>query len=176
MEMSWGVDWSEAVAVAAVAAAVYLTVFALVRVAGRRTVSQMSAFDFLVTVAIGSLIATTILTPDVTYARGVVGIGTLLVCQQAVALIRQRFPQSRRVLDFPPETIYEGTDMKLRTSPLTAQVSEAEIRSKLRQQGIRTLEGVRLVVLESDGTLSVLEASPEQALSDLWRSEDLEGR
>ena len=176
MEMSWGVDWSEAAAVAAVAAAVYLTVFALVRVAGRRTVSQMSAFDFLVTVAIGSLIATTILTPDVTYARGIVGIGTLLVCQQAVALIRQRFPASRRVLDFPAETIYEGTDMKLRTSPLTAQVSEAEIRSKLRQQGIRSLEGVRLVVLESDGKLSVLETTPGQGSNDLWRSEELEGR
>lgn len=174
MEVSWGAPWDEAIGVAVLAAAVYLTVFVAVRLAGRRTVSQMSAFDFLVTVAIGSLVATTVLSPDVGYVRGIVGIGTFLLCQQAVALIRRRVPASRKMLDFPPETVYENDRMKLRTNPLTAQVNESELRSKLRQKGIGNLDSVRLVVLEPDGKISVWDK--DLAAAELWDSDRPDAR
>jgi hypothetical protein len=55
---------TEIVQVAALVPAVYVSVFVAVRLAGRRTVSQMSAFDFVVTIAVGSLVATTILSSE----------------------------------------------------------------------------------------------------------------
>lgn len=150
--------------------ALYVTVVVALRVAGRRTVSQMSAFDFVVTIAIGSLVASTVLTPDPSYLRGVVAVSTLLLAQQIVALIRQRVPWSRRILDFEPQALYSEGKLRLRDSPLTAQVTEAEIHSKLRRAGVDSLDEVRVVILEPDGRMSVLRHDSQRTeVSDLWR-------
>lgn len=161
-EAWFGASWQEVFRVVTTTLAIYVTVVAALRVAGRRTVSQMSAFDFVVTIAIGSLVANTALSPDSTYAHGVAAIGTLLVAQQIVAVVRQRFPGLRRFFDFQPQPIYAGGELKLRHSPLTAQVTEAELHSKLRRAGIEGLDEVSVVILEPDGRVSVMRRDPDR--------------
>lgn len=166
----FGASWQEVFRVVTTTLAIYVTVVAGLRVAGRRTVSQMSAFDFVVTIAIGSLVASTALSPDSTYGRGVAAIGTLLIAQQIVAVIRQRFPGTRRLLDFQPQPIYTGGELKLRHSPLTAQVTEAELHSKLRRAGVEDLDEVSLVILEPDGRVSVMRSDRDRREPpQLWR-------
>lgn len=169
MEVSWGASMSEVAGVAALTAAVYISVFVAVRLAGRRTVSQMSAFDVVVTIAIGSLIATTVLSSDVSYLVGITAIVTLLSVQQLVAVIRQRLPAASKFFDFAPERLYEGDRLHLRQSPLAAQLTEAELKSKLRQQGIGSYKEVHLAILEPDGRLSVWPATTEGERSpSMW--------
>jgi uncharacterized membrane protein YcaP (DUF421 family) len=171
MSVKWGAPTEEIVQVAALAAAVYVSVFVAVRLAGRRTVSQMSAFDFVVTIAIGSLVATTILSSEISYATGMSAIASLLIGQQLVALIRRSLPGVASILDFPPEVLYQQDQLKLRRNPFAAQVTEAELKSKLRQQGIESFENVQLVVLEPDGQISVWPASQGPAsLPALWEN------
>ncbi len=139
----FGASWAEIGGVAASTLALYATAVLALRVAGRRTVSQMSAFDFVVTIAIGSLVASTVLNPNPSYSHAVAGLGTLLGAQQLTALIRQRIPATRRFLDFQPEVVYEDGGIRLRRSSLTAQITEDELRSKLRQAGVDSVEDVR---------------------------------
>ncbi len=151
----WGASWDEIGTVAAVTAAMYGSIVIAVRIAGRRTVSEMSAFDVVVTIAIGSMISTTVLGDGTTFASGMTAVVTLLLAQQIVALVRQRVSRAQRFLDFAPEEIYADGELNLRRSPLSAQLTEAELRSKLRQQGLRSLDQVQLVILEPDGSISV---------------------
>lgn len=165
MEQWLGASWTDMGKVVMSTLAIYATTVVGLRIAGRRTVSQMSAFDFVVTIAIGSLVAATALSPDSRYGHGLAALLTLLAAQQVVAVVRQRIPASRRVLDFSPEPIYSNGEINLRQSPLTAQVTEAELYSKLRHQGITSLTDVNVVVLEPDGRISILSSD---VASELW--------
>lgn len=153
-------SWDEVGQVIVLTVALYLSVLVCVRVAGRRTVSQMSAFDFVVTVAIGSLVAATVLDPGTGYGPGLAAVVTLLLAQQGVAVLRQRNQTARKLIDFAPEHVYENGELALRGNPMAAQITEAELRSKLRQRGIFSFDGVRVVILEPNGEISV------------WRTED----
>lgn len=168
MEGWFGASWGEMGRVVASTLALYVTVVVGLRLAGRRTVSQMSAFDFVVTIAIGSLVASTVLSREPSYGRGLAGFVTLLAAQQVVAVVRQRVPAASRLLDFSPQPLYEDGHVQLRHNPLTAQVTAAELYSKLRREGVSSLDEVKLVVLEPDGRVSVIRS--DQEMSELWES------
>lgn len=161
--MSWfgdwlGASWSTIGFVACSTAAIYVTTFVAVRLAGRRSISQLSAFDAVVTVAIGSTIASTALDRSPPYAQGATVIVTLLALQIMIAAARQRWPAARRILDFPAEVVVRDGDMDLPTSPMSSQLSEDELRSLLRRQGIHRIEDLRGVLLEpSGGAVSVVD-------------------
>ena len=161
--MSWfgdwlGASWSTIGFVAFSTAAIYVTTFVAVRLAGRRSISQLSAFDAVVTVAIGSTIASTALDRRPPYAQGATVIATLLALQIMIAALRQRSPAARRILDFPAEVVVRDGTMDLPTSPMSSQLSEDELRSLLRRQGIYRIEDLRRVLLEpSGGAVSVVD-------------------
>lgn len=73
-----------------------------IRLAGRRTVARFSAFDVVVTTALGSLIASTAVGRDPSYGQGVTAMITLLGLQVGVGALRQRSAAARRLLDFTP--------------------------------------------------------------------------
>lgn len=134
---------------------IYAGAVAALRLAGRRTLAQMSAFDVVVTVAIGSTMASTLVPPEPAVSDGFAVLGGLLVSQVAVAAVRQRFPGTRRLLDFAPRAIFRNGTFDLRSSPASAQVTQDELFSMLRRQGIFDLSDVQVVVLEPTGTISV---------------------
>lgn len=134
------------------------------RVAGRRTLSQMSAFDIVVTVAIGTLLASTALPSSPAVSDGAAALVTLLVLQVALATIRQRFPGSQRWTDFRPQRVVEAGEARLPRSPWTAQLTRSDLESRLREQGLEELTDARIVVLEPDGKLSVTSRDQPGAL------------
>lgn len=83
---------------------------------------------------------------------------TLLVLQVVVGWLRRRFAVLRRLLDFPPHVVAVDGELRLRATPTGPQLTADEVMSKLRNQGVYTLDGVHLVVMEPDGSLSVVPA------------------
>lgn len=159
--------WSSAEQVAGTvmsAALVYVFAVVAVRVAGRRTVAQMNAFDIVVTVALGSLAASTALPSQPALSDGAAVLLTFLALQVLVAALRQRFPVVQRVLDFSPEILVRKGRIDLRRAPWTAQLVTSDLESKLRQQGVRDLKDATLVVLEPDGKITVTTADETPAL------------
>lgn len=138
-------------------AAVYIAVLVGIRVAGRRTVAEMSAFDFVVTVALGSLVAQTAVAQQ-SPLRGIVAVAMLLALQLGVGAVRRRWPLFRRLIDFTPQTLVENGEVRSQNMR-SPQMTEGDLRAKLRQTGVFSLDDVELAILESSGRLSVLRRS-----------------
>jgi uncharacterized membrane protein YcaP (DUF421 family) len=165
VETWFGAAWTTIGFVAAGTLAIYASTVVAVRLAGRRTVAQMSAYDAVVTIALGSVLATTAVSSEVSYAVGITAIATLLVLQVGLAFVRRRFPRLRHLLEFAPEVVVEDGAVHLPTGPSTSQMTLDELRSQLRKQGVVDESTPALVLLEPDGRISVLsDADPATAL------------
>ncbi|QGG93950.1 DUF421 domain-containing protein [Actinomarinicola tropica] len=151
----FGSSWSTIGWVAASTVAMYATLLVTVRIAGRRTVAQLSAFDAVITISFGTLLASTALAPDPSYVQGTTALLTLLALQVGVAFVRRRSALARRLLEFEPETVVDDGRATLPTGLFTSQLSEGELRSRLREKGHHDLSGLMVVVLEPDGGISV---------------------
>lgn len=128
----------------------------MLRVSGKRTLSRMNAFDMIVTVALGSTLATVLLTNDVALLEGLLALALLIALQLAITWLSVR---SERVQEFvkaqPRLLVHRG---RLLTTALRAErVTPEEISAALRAEGIGAVEEVDAVVLETDGTFSVLQ-------------------
>lgn len=154
-----GIEPSELWAVAGLTVGFYLFLFVLLRLAGRRTLAQISAFDFLVTVAIGSMLANTALAPATGFARGVVGVSALVSAQLLVAYIRRRFPRTQKVLDFAPRVVARDGDVETSDAIWGPQLTRNEIMSMLRQEGVFDLKEIQVVILEPGGGISIVRGS-----------------
>ena len=137
----------------------YLTLLLLLRVSGKRTLAKLSAFDFVVTIALGSTLATVLLSKDVALAEGVTAMALLVGLQFVVAWLASR---SRRVETFvksPPTLLYRHEFLvgAMRAS----RISEHELYQAARSEGHADLSDVQAMVLESDGTISILADVPE---------------
>jgi len=114
----------------------------------------MSSFDFAMTVALGSMVATTVLSKSVSLWEGVVGIAAVYVLQLFVAILR-RFEIVQKAVDNSPLMLMDGQTI-LHENLKKARVTEADLRSKLREANVIRLKEVRAVVFEATGDISVL--------------------
>lgn len=169
MPVMWFESWSDIARVVLVGCATYAFLVVVLRSFGGRTLAQLNAFDFIVTVALGSTLATALLSSDVTWAEGAVALAVLVALQFAIAWISSRWPSVRGAVTASPHVLLrEGAidERALRAARLT----EAEVRQAVRASGAGDLSGVAAVVLETNGTLSVIPSSKMgdgSALSDL---------
>lgn len=151
----FGASWSTLGFVALSTVAMYLSVLVGVRLAGRRTLAQLSAFDAVVTIALGSILSTTVLSASPSYARGVTAVVTLLGLQVTLGAARRRYPKVRRLVDFDPVPLIEDGVEQPRGGPLGVQLTDDELRSALRRRGVFDVDDVDEAVLEPTGDVSV---------------------
>ncbi|MDY6995210.1 MAG: DUF421 domain-containing protein [Actinomycetota bacterium] len=153
----WFDDWSDIVRVLIVGTAAYIGLVALLRVSGKRTLAKLNAFDLVVTVAFGSTLATILLSSDVSYAEGVTALVLLAVLQFVAAMISSRLRLGRAVITARPTLLLRDGAM-LDEALREQRISADEIRQAVRAGGAGSLADVAAVVLETDGTLSVISA------------------
>ena len=94
----WFDSWAEILRVVVVGSASYASVVILLRFSGKRTLGQLNAFDFLVTVAFGSTLATILLSQDVAFFEGLTALVVLAALQFAVAWASAHVPATRTVV------------------------------------------------------------------------------
>ena len=167
----WFHTWADLLRVVLVGTAAYLTLVTVLRVSGKRTLAKLNAFDFIVTVALGSTLATILLNSDVSWTEGALALGVLAGLQFLVAIVTSRVPASRAVITARPTLLVRNgrlLDEALRTQRVTA----AEVRQAVRAAGVLDLARVSAVVLETDGTLSVVVTDQ---VDDAWALSDVEG-
>ncbi|TKJ28371.1 YetF domain-containing protein [Blastococcus sp. CCUG 61487] len=154
----WFDSWSDIARVLAVGAAAYVTVVVVLRLAGRRALSKLNAFDWVISVALGSTLATILLSSDVSWAEGATALALLAGLQFVVTWTTTRLPDGRSVITAPPTLLLN--DGRLLPDALRAQrVTDDEVRQAVRATGSGDLGDIAAVVLESDGSLSVITAA-----------------
>lgn len=146
----------------------YLILVVLLRIAGPRVLAKWYAFDLIVTVALGSTFANNVLSRDTTIAQAAVGFVILIGLQIVISWVVLHWSPARVVVNANPAMILR--DGKFLDQPMRSQrVAEADIRAAVRQHGYACLEDVDAVILEADGTFSVIAriAGSASALADV---------
>jgi uncharacterized membrane protein YcaP (DUF421 family) len=147
--------WEQLPPVALSAVLTYLGVVALLRVSGKRTLAKLNAFDLVVTVAVGSTLASTALNPSISVAEGLVALGTLVGAQYVVAWTSGRSAGVRRLAKSSPTLLVDrGRLLDARLSE--QRVTAGEVHQAIRSSGAGDIGDVAAVVLETDGSLSVI--------------------
>lgn len=108
---------------------IYITLVTLTRLGGLRSFSKMSAFDFALTVAIGSVIGSTIVAQDPPVVNGALALAVLFAVKIGLAQIRWRISFVADLLDNPPRLIMIGEKM-LPEQMKKANITEKGLRSK----------------------------------------------
>lgn len=147
-------EWQGIWRVLAVGSAAYILLIAMLRLSGKRTLSKMNAFDLIVTVALGSTLATVLLDADLPLAEGVTALALLVSLQFVITWASVRWPWFQGVIKAEP-TLLAHQGRLLPGAMRTQRVTEAEIHAAIRQSGHNSLDETRAVVLETDGSLSV---------------------
>lgn len=150
----------------------YIVLIVILRISGKRTLSKMNAFDFVVTVALGSTLATILLNKDVALAEGALALGLLVALQYVVAWLSVRSDRiSGLIKSEPAMVLYRGEF--LRESMRRERVNAAEVLQAVRAEGLAGLGDVEAVVLETDGSFSVIphgDAAGPSTLDDVARN------
>lgn len=149
-------SWREAGLVVVSSVVIFIAVVGITRLNGLRTFSKMSSFDFSVTVATGSILATVAATSS-SLTNGIIALATIIGAQRLVARLR-RSDSLEQVVDNTPMLLMDGSRV-LEANMAKARVTKADLRAKLREANALDLDSVRAVVLETTGDISVLHGS-----------------
>lgn len=150
---------------------IYIAVILLTRIVGKRSFSKMSSFDFAMTVAIGSIIASTVLSSSVSLVDGAVGLIMVYVLQISAAFLR-RFRFFSNIIDNTPLLLMDGSDI-LVNNLKKARVTEGDLRAKLREANVINLSQVQAVVFETTGDISVLHNAGDGKILEEWLLKDV---
>jgi uncharacterized membrane protein YcaP (DUF421 family) len=166
--------WQDLWRILAIGALAYPGLVFLLRITGKRTLSKMNAFDLVITVAFGSSLATVLLSEDVTLSEGLVAFALLCALQYAVAFVSVRSERFQSLIKAQPSLLFYRGDF-LPRAMRQERVTREEVLAAVRGQGLPDLEGVQAVVLETDGSFSVVAGAGDAAL-DALRTVRRDGR
>lgn len=161
--------WEPIARILVVGALAYTALVLLLRVSGKRTLTQMSGFDFIITVALGATFGRMLTARDVPLAEAVTAFLLLMALQYAAGRMEIRSPRFARLVTAPPVLLFCHGEF-LNHAMEREQFTQAELRSALRERGLGSFEKVSAIVLESNGQLTVIESSQVgdgSALEDL---------
>lgn len=153
----WFDTWGDIGRVLAVGAAAYVALVVILRVSGKRTLSKLNAFDLVVTVAMGSTLASALLSKDVAFAEALAGFLVLAAGQYVIARLSVRSARFAKWVRAEPRVLL--LHGRFLDHALDAErVTRNEVLSAIRGEGLAKLADVGAVVLETDGSLHVVRA------------------
>ena len=148
-------SWFGLLRVLVVGTLAYVALVLLLRVSGKRTLAKLNAFDLIVTVALGSTLATVLLSKSVALVEGVAAFALLAGLQYLVAWLSVRSSRfSDLVKSEPTLLLHHGCFLE--GAMRDQRVTHDEILAALRSSGAAEVGQVAAVVLETDGSLSVI--------------------
>jgi uncharacterized membrane protein YcaP (DUF421 family) len=140
----------------------YVALVAILRISGKRTLTKLNAFDLVVTVALGSTLATVLLSKSVALAEGVLAMVLLVFLQFMITWLSVRSPGFRDLVKSEPSLIMhqgEFLDGAMRAQRITRD----EVMAALRSNGVIDASQAAAVVLETDGTIAVIKGADHEA-------------
>lgn len=147
--------WAPVLRILVVGTLGYAALVALQRISGKRTLSQMNAFDLLITVALGASFGRILTARHVALAEAVTAFALLVGLQFVVATLRHRSRRFEHLVTASPTLLFYRSEFQ-REEMRKQRITEAELNSAIRQSGFGSFEGVEAIILEADGKLAVV--------------------
>ena len=140
----------------------YVALVTILRISGKRTLTKLNAFDLVVTVALGSTLATVLLSKSVALAEGVLAMALLVSCQFAIAWLSVRSPGFQALVKSEP-TLLMRRGQFLEGSLRSQRITREEVLAALRSEGIADASEAEAVILETDGSIAVVKGPAREA-------------
>ena len=140
---------------------IFIVIVLVTRIIGLRSFAKFTAYDFAFTVAIGSIISST-LTSSTSIVHGAVAIASLLLLTFLFSFLQRRLPKLSSLISNKPLLLMEGSEI-LYENLKYARIEKTQLIAKLREANVLDYNQVQAVVLESTGDISVLHASDPKA-------------
>jgi uncharacterized membrane protein YcaP (DUF421 family) len=157
--------WEGIIRTLVVGVLAYVSLVAFLRISGKRTLAKLNAFDLVVTVALGSTLSAILVNEGVALAEGAAALSLLILMQYLVAAASVRWDGFARIVRSEPGILVRKGEF-CRHAMVRERVTEREILSAVRASGATGIQDADLVVMESDGTISVISSGdPSSALS-----------
>lgn len=138
------------------AVAVYLILLVIMRIAGKRTLAQITVFDFILLLIIGEATQQALLGEDFSIINAAIVIGTLVLLDIGLSMLKQRAPRLDRIIDDVPVVIVDHGKL-LRDRMDRARIDEQEILVAARElHGLERIEQIKYAVLERSGGISIV--------------------
>ena len=155
-------SWTSIGHVVAASTVLFFAVVFMLRVVGQQALAEMSGYDMVFVVTLGSVVAMVAVTPTIPVADAIGAIATVLLLQELVRWLQSRYRWVHHAVRQPPVLLlWDGKmlEEKLRGSSISAD----EIRAAVRGAGLRSLSEVRAVVLENNGIFTVVPKQDTQS-------------
>lgn len=156
-------EWLSLLEVAGRTALVYFVVLVLLRMIGRRQIGQSTPSDLVTLLLISEAVQNGMLGEDSSLAGSIVSVATLLSLSYLMEYLSARHPAFERRVEGVPQVVYrEGrfSEREMRSM----NISERDLLAAIRARGYDSLNAIRMIVLEPDGRVSILEKIPEKRL------------
>ncbi|WP_375259624.1 DUF421 domain-containing protein [Citreimonas sp.] len=147
--------WTGILRVLLVGTLAYAGLLVFLRASGKRTLSKLNAFDLVVTVALGSTLSSILLSNSIALLEGLAALLLLVALQWLVARLSVASPAFARAVRSEPSILMRGGEPCRRTMR-AERVTEAELAQVLRANGATQPDDADTVILESDGSFSVI--------------------
>jgi uncharacterized membrane protein YcaP (DUF421 family) len=151
-----------------IAAVGYAAIIVYIRVFGKRVLSKFDAFDFIVTVSLGSAFAGLVTSPKSTVMDAVITLGALVMLQWLAGWISDRIPGAQHLIRSDPSLLfYRGKFLK--DIMQREHINKEEVLAGMRMAGFSSIDDVEAVVMERDGSLSAIPCGhkPASVLQDV---------
>lgn len=151
----WFSDGTRMIEIAVGGVLLFALTILIIRLLGKRSTSQMNNFDWIISVATGSLLASGILLRDISYAEAALAMIVLAGCQYLMTKLFVMFPALGAKLKAQPRLLTHKGKF-LEDAMRAERITKDEIVAKLREAGMFSCKDANWVVIEADGRLSVV--------------------
>jgi uncharacterized membrane protein YcaP (DUF421 family) len=134
---------------------VYAAILLGLRLAGKREIGQMAPFDLVVILLIANAVQNAMVGQDTSVTGGLIAAAVLIVANYGVAQARERVPLFRRAVEGTPTLLIHNGEF-VRENLRRENVEVDEVMMSLREHGIADVAEVKLAVLETDGSISIV--------------------
>jgi uncharacterized membrane protein YcaP (DUF421 family) len=169
-------SWTGLLRVLVVGVCAYSALILFLRLSGKRTLAKLNAFDLVVTVALGSTLSSVILSKSVALLEGLLAFSLLIALQFIITWLSVRSEGFKRLIRAEP-TLLVFKGRFLEDVMRDQRVTRDDLLSAIRAQGAGDLSTLAAVVLETDGSISVVRNAPDasNSLSDVDGASDARG-
>jgi len=149
--------WDGVLRILLIAPAAYVALILILRISGKRTLAKLNAFDFIITIAIGSTLASVITSSTLSLVDGLAALALLVGMQFIVTAASVRWPWFNEAVKAEATLLVRKGEM-LPRAMRRQRITSDEIEAAIRQSGGRGVEDAEAVFLETDGSLAVTRA------------------
>lgn len=153
----------------------YVALVLILRVSGKRTLASMSAFDFVIAVAVGAVFARSLTTKDLSISEALTAFILLAVLQFIFAYLENKSRIFKKIFNTDPTLLFYNGEF-IQKNLHKERLDESKVIGAARKKGFGSMDDVAAVILEMDATLSVIGKSKEEkstTYKDLLDKNDL---